>query len=71
MAMLGPPISAYAELFAQLQITADLCEALGDDEDSWADLLEGDLAAVAKEHRAELVAAMPTIAETAAAAAGS
>ena len=72
MAMLGPPLAQYAPLFSSLAITVELVEALGDDEESWADLFEEgcDLAAVEPSDRAALVAAAPAIAAAAAAAAG-
>lgn len=72
MSRLQPPLAQYASLFASLSITVDLMEALGDDEENWADLFgEGcDLAAVDPSHRAALVAAVPAIAAAASDAAG-
>ena len=63
MSRLGEPLSQYAELFTSLKITVELMEALGDDEDSWAELFgEGcDLAAVNPSDRAALVAAVPAV----------
>ena len=69
MTAMGGVLAEYAALFAGLGITVDLMEALGGDEESWADFFGGDLAGVREEDRGALVAAVPAIALAAAAAA--
>ena len=59
MASLRPPLASYARLFADVGVSIDLLECL--DEESWAELFEGDLAGVEEGHREALVAAVPAI----------